>query len=84
MEILDIPKITSASFNGDLFIVTADGKKYNWNIKEISTRLSNATEADRNNFIISPSGYGIHWPNLDEDISLSGLLKSKKHGATQA
>ncbi len=81
MEILDVPKITSVSFNGDIFIVIADGIKYNWNVKEVSGRLSSASQADRNNFIISPSGYGIHWPALDEDISLSGLLKSKMHGS---
>ena len=81
MEILDIPKITSATFNGNIFIIIADGKKYDWNVNEISSRLSNASESDRNNFIISPSGYGIHWPTLDEDISLNGLLKSKMYGA---
>jgi hypothetical protein len=81
MEILDIPKISSASFNGDIFIIIADGKKYTWDVKEISNRLSNASETDRNNFIISPSGYGIHWPTINEDISLNGLLNSKMHGA---
>ena len=45
--------------------------KYNWNIRNISNKLLNALEADRNNFIISPSGYGIHWPTLDEDLSLN-------------
>ena len=80
-KIIDIPKITSVTFNGDNFMIIADDNKYNWNIKEISSILSNTSEADRNNFIISSSGYGIHWPTLDEDISLSGLLKSKMHGA---
>ena len=80
MEILDIPIITSASFDGDIFIVVADGKTYTWNVKEISNRLFIATDVDRNNFTISPSGYGIHWPTLDEDISLNGLLKNKKLG----
>ncbi|MBK6354899.1 MAG: DUF2442 domain-containing protein [Saprospiraceae bacterium] len=27
------------------------------------------------NFIISPSSYGIHWPIIDEDISIQGLQK---------
>lgn len=81
MEILDIPKITSASFNGDIFTIIADEREYTWNVKEISISLLNASESARNNFVISPSGYGIHWPTLDEDISLTGLLKSYKHGA---
>ncbi|MBW2657327.1 MAG: DUF2442 domain-containing protein, partial [Deltaproteobacteria bacterium] len=33
-----------------------------------------ASEEERNNFEISLSGYGIHWPLLDEDISIDGLL----------
>lgn len=76
---VDIPKIISASFDGDHFIVVADGKKYTWHVREVSTLLLNASDEDRNNFTIFPSGYGIHWPTLDEDISLNGLLKNKMH-----
>ncbi|MCA1752818.1 MAG: DUF2442 domain-containing protein [Flavobacteriales bacterium] len=25
--------------------------------------------------MVSPSGYGVHWPLIDEDISFAGLLK---------
>src|SRR4051812_38396633 len=32
-------------------------------------RLTKATPKQLQNFEISPSGYGIHWPDLDEDIS---------------
>ena len=41
MEILDIPKITSASFKGDIFIILADGNKYSWNVKDLSNSLLN-------------------------------------------
>jgi Protein of unknown function (DUF2442) len=30
------------------------------------------------NFEVSPSGYGIHWPELDEDLSIDGMIKSIK------
>lgn len=80
MDILKIPKVTSVSFKGDIFIIIADGNKYSWNVKDLSNSLLHASESDRNNFIISPSGYGIHWPTIDEDISLSGLLKNMKQG----
>lgn len=36
--------------------------------------LSNATEEQRQNFEISPGGYGIHWPDLDEDISIKSFI----------
>ena len=26
-------------------------------------------------FKVSPSGYGIHWPLIDEDLSFNGLIK---------
>jgi len=37
-------------------------------------RLRSAPEKHLNNFEISPSGYGIHWPDLDEDISIKAFV----------
>jgi hypothetical protein len=41
-------------------------------------RLSHATPAERENFQITGAGYSIHWPELDEDIGVDGLLLGKK------
>jgi hypothetical protein len=30
------------------------------------------------NFEISPSGYGILWPDLDEDLAIDGMIKTAK------
>lgn len=38
-------------------------------------RLLNATDEQRNNWKISGGGYGIHWPDIDEDLSTEGLLR---------
>lgn len=38
-------------------------------------RLYNATAAQRNNWKITGGGYGIHWPDIDEDLSTEGLLR---------
>lgn len=38
-------------------------------------RLLDATEVERNNWQISGGGYGIHWPDIDEDLSTEGLLR---------
>jgi len=43
-------------------------------------RLSHATPVERANFVISGAGYGIHWPDLDEDIGVEGMLLGKKSG----
>ena len=37
-------------------------------------RLLNATEAQRSNWRIAGGGFGIHWPDVDEDLSSDGLL----------
>jgi hypothetical protein len=38
-------------------------------------KLLHATEEQRKNWTISGAGYGIHWPELDEDLSTEGLLR---------
>jgi hypothetical protein len=38
-------------------------------------RLARATAAQRANWIISAAGFGIHWPDVDEDLSAEGLLR---------
>ena len=38
-------------------------------------RLLRATEKQRSNWQISGGGYGIHWPEIDEDLSTEGLLR---------
>ena len=38
-------------------------------------KLLKATEAERKNWQISGGGYGIHWPDIDEDLSTEGLLR---------
>jgi len=38
-------------------------------------RLLNATTEQRQNWQISGGGFGIHWPDIDEDLSTEGLLR---------
>jgi len=38
-------------------------------------RLLHATPEQRNNWEICGGGYGIHWPDIDEDLSTEGLLR---------
>ena len=44
-------------------------------LKEISPNILAADEFKRNSYRISPSGYGIHWPLINEDLSIEMLLK---------
>ncbi|WOE74895.1 DUF2442 domain-containing protein [Alterisphingorhabdus coralli] len=38
-------------------------------------RLHSATPEQRDNWEIAGGGYGIHWPDIDEDLSTEGLLR---------
>jgi hypothetical protein len=43
--------------------------------EKCSKRLASATEQERLYAELSPGGYGIHWPLIDEDLSINGLLR---------
>ncbi|GEM_PF-867255 len=66
--------IKNLHFSGEYLIVTINGDEKKFRIKEISPVLERVSQDERNIYEISPSGYGIHWPLLDEDISIDGLL----------
>jgi len=54
--------------------MVVDGRQYGFEVSQLSRRLARATPRQRENFELSPSGYGIHWPELDEGLSIDGLL----------
>ena len=41
-------------------------------------RLAHGAPEERANVQIASAGYGLHWPDLDEDIGVDGLLLGKK------
>ena len=47
-------------------------------------RLAYGTPSERANFQISGAGHGIHWPDLDEDIGVDGLLLGKRSSESPA
>lgn len=60
--------------SNDWLVLTIDGQEHRFLIADISTRLAEASDIERNTFRVMASGYGIHWPLLDEDLSIDGLL----------
>jgi hypothetical protein len=46
-------------------------------------RLASGTPAERANWRLIGGGEGIHWPDLDEDISVESLLAGRRSGETQ-
>ena len=47
-------------------------------------RLMEGLKDERNNWRIIGHGEGIHWADLDEDISIAGLIAGKPSGESQA
>jgi hypothetical protein len=47
-------------------------------------RLAHGTPTERANWRLIGRGEGIHWPDLDEDISVAGLLAGRPSGETQS
>ena len=70
----DIRKI---EFINDQMMIIIDGKEHKFKLKDISKPLLQATMKERERYRILASGYGIHWPLIDEDLSIDGLLGIK-------
>lgn len=67
-------KAVSVWFTEDLLYVRlADGREIGSPLLWFPSLL-NATSQERNNYRFIGGGSGIHWENLDEDISVAGLL----------
>jgi hypothetical protein len=47
-------------------------------------RLAHAKPRERKNWRISGGGFGIHWPDLDEDLSTEGLLRGAPSAEVRA
>jgi Protein of unknown function (DUF2442) len=67
-------RVASVTFSPDSLSALMDGRTISvplvWYPK-----LLRATEEQRKNWKIAGGGYGIHWPDLDEDLSTEGLLR---------
>ncbi len=65
---------TALTFDRDnMWVELSDGRQLGVPLAYFP-RLANATAAQRKNFVISGGGVGLHWDELDEDISVPSLL----------
>ena len=70
----DTPRIIAMRVTDDSITAElADGRSISVPLAW-SWRLSEATPEQRSNFEIIGSGLGVHWPDIDEDISATGML----------
>lgn len=73
------PLAQSVEFTDDDLIVSlVDGRKVTVPLVWFP-RLSEATKTQLENYELPGDGEGIHWPELDEDLSVAGFLRAT-HG----
>jgi len=68
------PRLNSIEISDtELTALLVDGRRINVPLAW-SWRLSEATIEQRQNYEIIGNGQGVHWPDIDEDISVEGML----------
>lgn len=79
-----VPSATQVHVNDDaLSVELSDGRTISVPLAWFP-RLVHGSANERNNWRFIAGGRGIHWPDLDEDISVEGLLAGKPSGESQA
>jgi hypothetical protein len=59
----------------DALILIMEDRSVSIPWEKCSERLAHASGIERNRAELSPSGYGIHWPLIDEDLAVGPLLR---------
>ena len=68
--------VKNIKFDHNYICLIVDGKDYQIDLKNHSRKLLKSAETIRNTYVIAPSGYGIHWPEIDEDLAIDSLIKT--------
>lgn len=76
--------VESISSDRDYLYLTVDGQSYRISWDECSPRIRQATFEQRRHLEVSPSGYGLHWPEIDEDLAITPLLLHAEQLVTEA
>lgn len=72
------PRAKQVTFSDDeLTVHLADGRRISVPLAWFP-RLLRATPAERRYYELLGDGQGIHWPDLDEDVSVAGLLRGER------
>ena len=71
----DAARAVAVTFANDALVVDIDDGRTVSAPLEWFPSLRAATPAQRANFRLIGGGIGIHWPDLDEDLSVKGLLQ---------
>jgi hypothetical protein len=72
---LDATAVDVKVTNEHLVVTLADGRELSAPLAWFP-RLTEATDEQRRKWRLIGRGHGIHWPDIDEDISVAGLLRA--------
>jgi len=67
--------ISDVALKGHILFFKAAGVSVTCDLAKISDLLAKASKEQVTNVIVDPVGVGFHWPALDEDISVNGILR---------
>ena len=62
--------------NGMVCMLLTDNKEIRFPI-DANKKLRNANDKQRNNIVIICGGTGLHWPDIDEDLSVTGIMEGR-------
>ena len=62
--------------NGMICLIMSDKKEIRFPV-ELNKKLENASAQQRSNIEIICAGTGLHWPDLDEDLSITGIIEGR-------
>ena len=83
VELLEIPTVQKVEISDTALTVDiSDGRTISVPLSWYP-RLVHGSEADRNNYKLIGNGSGIHWNDLDEDISVQNLIIGQPSGESQ-
>jgi len=70
-----VHEVEAVQFDSHFLYLIVDDQPYRIRWEACSERLRQALPEERRFVRVAPSGYGIHWPLIDEDLAIDPLLQ---------
>jgi hypothetical protein len=80
----EIHEVKEARVTGKVLTVRIDGAVYTFDLSRHSRRLAAATPEQCANIEVGSSDFGFHWPDVDEDLSIDGMIRDERAGILPA
>lgn len=80
MKASEVILATGVAATARALVILLPGRKVQLPWVSIPGKLRQAAWVERKRMELSPGGYGVHWPLLDEDLSVAGLVRLAETG----